>query len=157
MPSNFSFLQHEFSSLYDDVRRAEEHVFTDPMYCAILCRKGLEGFVKWLYDNDKDLELPYDTTLNSLMHEQSFQQVIPPTLLRNINLLRKIGNNAVHSSQKTTSTESLSALRILFDFTLWVVRIYSATQTPVVVFDESILPTGSPIKRNRAETEILQQ
>ncbi len=157
MPSNFSFLQHEFAPMYEDIHRAEEHVFTDPMYCAILCRKGLEGLVKWLYDNDKDLELPYDTTLNSLMHEQSFQQVIPPTLLRNINLLRKIGNNAVHSSQKTTSTESLSALRILFDFALWVVRIYSSTQTPVVAFDENILPTGSPIKRNRAETEILQQ
>lgn len=157
MPSNFSFLQHEFAPMYDDIHRAEEHVFTDPMISAILSRKGLEGLVKWLYDNDKDLELPYDTTLNSLMHEQSFQQVIPPTLLRNINLLRKIGNNAVHSSQKTTSAESLSALRILFDFALWVVRIYSTTQTPVVVFDESILPSGSPVKRNRAETEVLQQ
>lgn len=157
MPSNFSFLQHEFAPIYDDVHRAEQHVFTDPMISAILSRKGLEGLVKWLYDNDKDLELPYDTTLNSLMHEQTFQQVIPPTLLRNINLLRKIGNNAVHSSQKTTNTESLSALRILFDFSLWVVRIYSTTQTPVATFDESILPTGSPVKRNRAETEILQQ
>lgn len=157
MPSNFSFLTHEFAPLYDDIRRAEQHVFTDPMYCAILCRKGLEGLVKWLYDNDKDLQLPYDTTLNSLMHEQSFQQVIPPALLRNINLLRKIGNNAVHSSQKTTGAESLSALRILFDFSLWVVRIYSTTQTPVAAFDESILATGSLVKRNRAETEILQQ
>lgn len=157
MPSNFSFLENEFPSIYDDAYRAERHVFTDPMISAILSRKGLEGLVKWLYDNDKDLELPYDTTLNSLMHEQSFQQIIPPTLLRNINLLRKIGNNAVHSSQKTTGTESLSALRILFDFSLWVVRIYSTTQTPVVAFDERILPTGNLVKRNRAETEILQQ
>lgn len=157
MPSNFSFLTHEFAPLYYDIRRAEEYVYTDPMISAILSRKGLEGLVKWLYDNDKDLELPFDTALNSLMHEQSFQQVIPPTLLRNIHLLRKMGNNAVHSTQKTTSTESLSALRILFDFSLWVVRIYSTTQTPIAVFDESLLPTGSPVKRNRAETEALQQ
>jgi type I restriction enzyme R subunit len=157
MPTNFAFLQHEFPLVYEYVCKAEEHVFTDPMISAILCRKGLEGLVKWLYDNDRDLELPYDTTLNSLMHEQSFQQVIPPSLLRKIHLLRKTGNIAVHSTQKTTSAESLSALSILFDFSLWVVRIYSTTQTPVTAFDESILPTGNPIKRTRAQMEALQQ
>ena len=157
MKSNFSFLQHEFEPMFENAQRAEEHVFTDPMYCAILCRKSLEEFVKWLYDNDKDLEIPFDTTLNSLMHEQSFTSIIPPTLLRNTHLLRKIGNNAVHSTQKTTQSEALNAVRILFDFSLWVVRIYSSTQTPVVTFNESILPTGTAITRSSKAVETLQQ
>ena len=75
MSSNFSFLQQEFEALLLTAQRAEQYVFTDPMYCAILCRKSLEEFVKWLYDNDSDLEIPADTTLNSLMYEQSFKRL----------------------------------------------------------------------------------
>ncbi len=157
MPTNFSFLQHEFAPMYENARRAEQHVYTDPMYCAILCRKSLEELVKWLYDNDQDLELPYDTTLNSLMHEQSFVNVIPQSLLRNTHLLRKIGNNAVHGNQKVSQGDALSALRILFDFSIWVVRVYSSSQTPVATFNDAILIAGTPVSRSRKETEELQQ
>jgi type I restriction enzyme R subunit len=155
MVSNFSFLQREFASLFATGHRAEQHALTDPMYAAILCRKSLEEFVKWLYDNDEDLEIPTDTTLNSLLHESSFQQLLPKTLFQNINLIRKIGNNAVHSSTATTTKESITAVKIMHDFAQWIVRLYSRTQTPVLTFDESLLPTGSPVERTRLQMETL--
>lgn len=153
MESNFSFLQDEFQSMFATARRAEEQVFTDPMYCAILCRKSLEEFVKWLYDNDSDLMIPVDTTLNSLMHEQSFVNILPDSLWRNINLVRKIGNNAVHSSFGTTVKDSLISIKLVHDFSLWVVRIYSRKLTPVIVFDERIIPRGDIVERTRKQAE----
>lgn len=155
MESNFSFLQTEFAALFPTTQRAEQHAVTDPMYAAILCRKSLEEFVKWLYDNDEALEIPADTTLNSLLHEASFQQLLPQRLFQNINLIRKIGNNAVHSAAAVTVKESTTALKILHDFALWVVRLYSRAQTPVVQFNEDLLPTGNPVERNRRQMEAL--
>ncbi len=155
MTSNFSFLQHEFEPLLPTALRAEQHVHIDPMYCAILCRKSLEEFVKWLYDNDRDLEIPADTTLNSLMHEQSFMNLVPQGLFRNINLVRKIGNNAIHTSQRTDKRDALTCLKILHDFALWVVRLYSRSQTPVQDFDDSNLPTGDLVERTRQQMQAL--
>jgi len=155
MESNFSFLHQEFEPMFATVQRAETFVFTDPMYCAILCRKSLEEFVKWLYDNDQDLELPHDTTLNSLVHEQSFINIIPQGHWRNINVVRKVGNNAVHGSAKIPVKESLAAIKIIHDFALWVVRIYSRSSTPIVQFDESILPKGDLVERTKAQAEQL--
>lgn len=157
MTSNFSFLQQEFEPLLHTAQRAEQHVHTDPMYCAILCRKSLEEFIKWLYDHDGDLEIPPDTTLNSLMHEQSFKNLVPPALFRNINLVRKIGNNAIHTNQRTEKRDAIASLKILHDFGLWVVRLYSRGQTPVIPFEESILPTGEPVERTRLQMQELSR
>ncbi len=141
MNSNFSFLQQEFNEMYDTAYRAEQYVYSDPVSCAIHCRRSLEQFVKWLYENDSDLEKPVDTTLNSLLHEPSFQKLLPFTLFRQVNLLRKIGNVAVHTTKNISEREALSVVKILHDFALWVVRLYSKAQTPVHTFNEAVIPT----------------
>lgn len=155
MESNFSFLQQEFADKFSTARRAEEHVFTDPMYAAILSRKSLEEFVWWLYDNDQDLSIPADTTLNSLMHEQSFRDIVPAAHWRNINVVRKIGNNAAHGNSMIPVKDALLSVKIMHDFALWVVRLYSRSQTPVHEFDESILPKGDLIERTRKQAELF--
>src|SRR5690242_14422190 len=154
MRTNFSFLKQEFEPMLETAEAAEQHVYTAPMYCAILCRKSLEEFIRWIYDNDKDVKLPYDTTLNSLIHEQTFRDVVPANHWNNINLLRKIGNNAAHTSEKTDVKKALAAVKYLFDFSLWVVRIYSRSQTPIVSFDESLIPQKP--KDDKTKTEILR-
>lgn len=144
--------------MLETAQEAELHVYTKPMYSAFLCRKSLEEFVRWIYDNDKDVQLPYGTTLNSLLHEQSFKDVIPANQWNNINLLRKIGNNAVHTNEKTEPGKALSAVKYLFDFALWVVRIYSRNQTPVAGFDEGLIPKASKDDKPKAELlRLLQQ
>lgn len=155
MTSNFSFLQQEFAPMLETAKAAELHVYTAPMYSAILCRKSLEEFIRWIYDNDKDVTLPYDTTLNSLIHEQSFKNVIPTNHWNNINLLRKIGNNAAHTNEKTDVKKSLAAVKYLFDFSLWVVRIYSRSQTPVAQFDENLVPKAAKDDKSKEEIVLL--
>ncbi len=158
MSSNFSFLQQDFSTLYPNLYKAERHVINDPMVAAILCRKSLEEFVKWLYDNDEDLEIPYDTTLNTLMHEPSFGQVIPARLLTNLHLVRKIGNNAAHGNANAIEVkESIVAIKAMYDFTLWFARLYGGNTIPKQEFDEGLIPRGEQVQRNKKETEALQQ
>ncbi|MFN8307328.1 MAG: DEAD/DEAH box helicase family protein [Ferruginibacter sp.] len=147
-------MQSEFEPMLETAREAELHVYTKPMYCALLCRKSLEELVRWIYDNDKDITLPYDTTLNSLMHDPSFKAVVPQPLWNNINVLRKIGNNAVHTSEKTDSKKSLAALKYLFDFSLWTVRMYSRSLTPLITFDESLLPKAA--RDDKTKKELVQ-
>lgn len=154
MTTNFSFLVYEFAPLLQTAVEAESQVYQAPMYSAILSRKSLEELVRWIYDNDKDVQLPYDTTLNSLLHEETFKAAIPLALWNNINVLRKIGNNAAHTSEKTDAKKSLAAIKYLFDFALWTVRMYSRNQTPVVSFDERLVPQVP--KEDRSKEEILR-
>jgi type I restriction enzyme R subunit len=73
MISNFNHIYHTtFRRLADTLGEAEKYVHVAPIYTAILCRKSLEEWVRWLYANDVDLEQPYDTSLNSLLHHQEF-------------------------------------------------------------------------------------
>src|SRR3954465_12395335 len=113
MTSNFDFIQSPFSKLASTLRQAEQQVYAASDYAAVLCRKSLEEWVRWLYENDADLELPYDTTLNALMYHQDFKDLVPATVLRQINLVRKLGNDAVHTNLKVKPSEALHALQLM--------------------------------------------
>ena len=77
--TNFHFLQ-EWPSIHDECTTAEDHVFKLPVYAAIKSRSALEKIVHWLYENDADLEQPYDTSLSSLIHAYSFKANINDSL-----------------------------------------------------------------------------
>src|ERR1039458_5119145 len=98
--SNFSFISSPWSTLAKAPSEAEKHVYGAPLYCAMLCRKSLEEWVRWMYENDSDLVLPYDTSLSSLIHDQGFKNVVAPVQFNQINLIRKLGNAAVHTNAK---------------------------------------------------------
>lgn len=110
-----------------------------PLYAAMLCRKSLEEWVRWLYTHDGDLVLPHDTTLNSLLHQQDFKNLVAPSQFNQINLIRKLGNNAVHTTAKIKPQESLYALQLLHGFIGWVVRMYHEEKVSVPRFDETLI------------------
>lgn len=156
--SNFSFLQHhEFAPFFPLLHKAEQQALTDPTVCAFLVRKSLEQWLKWLYDNDETLEVPTEATLNGMLFEASFQALLPQRLWQQLNTVRKIGNNAAHAGKETTPREGLDAVKMLHDFALWVVRLYSRSQTPVGSFNEALVPTGTPVERTRRQLEVLAQ
>lgn len=92
MTSNFHFIPSTFPNLAASLKEAEQQVYAAPPYAAVLCRKALEEWVRWLYENDADLHLPYDTSLNTLMHDQDFKDLLAPSLFKQVNLVRKLGN-----------------------------------------------------------------
>ena len=93
--SNFQFLHEEWPAIFREAYEAEQLTLTSPKASAIIARSALEKGVEWLYQNDGELEWPYDTKLSSLIHEQCFREIIKPSMFREINLIRLTGNNAV--------------------------------------------------------------
>lgn len=78
----------------------------------------MEFAIKWMYSVDKSLEMPYQDNLMSLMSTEDFHDLVDDTLWKRLNLIRKIGNRAVHNGRKITEDEAIFVCRIcLF---LWI-------------------------------------
>jgi type I restriction enzyme, R subunit len=157
MTSNFSFLVNQWQSLAQAAMEAERNVYRAPLYTAILCRKSLEEWVRWIYEHDEELEFPYDTTLNSLIFNEPFKQLIESNLFNQINLVRKIGNQAVHVSSKVSPQEALYSLRLLHGFITWVVSLYSETKPEIKTFDESLVPKEQLQEKSRMDLLELEK
>ena len=99
--SNFNFLKKEWPAIYKEAAEAEKITLTSPKACAVIARSALEKGIQWLYDNDSDLEFPFDPKLNRLIHERCFRDIIKPSMFREINLIRIAGNNGAHGKSVT--------------------------------------------------------
>lgn len=156
--SNFSFISStEWAELAQVPLEAELNVLTAPLYSAMLCRKSLEEWVRWMYEHDEDLELPYDTTLNSLMHNQSFKDIVAPSQFQQINLIRKLGNTAVHTTAKIKSSEALHSLHLLHGFIRWVISIYSEESIITSAFSEALIPNAENKEKTKEELQKLEK
>jgi type I restriction enzyme R subunit len=136
--SNFTFLKDEFLQIYYEAAVAEKFTFTAPKYAALQCRITLELGLSWLYDNDAELERPFDTTLSSLLHHPSFRNTINRMMFQELNLVRKIGNNAAHG-KKVSQKEALISLRSIFRFTAYISKYYSETNPKIDAFNEDFI------------------
>ena len=153
--SNFEFLKNEWFDIYELAKEAEEFVYAKPVFACLTNRKALEKAVIWMYKNDSDLILPYDTSLSSLIYEQSFKNLLPPPLLPKVNVVKKLGNIAAHDIGKLTSKDALQSSYELFYFLYWLYRVYSVDE-PVIglQFDVSKVPTQT---KEQAEIERLKK
>ncbi|WP_047789760.1 DEAD/DEAH box helicase family protein [Tenacibaculum mesophilum] len=154
--SNFSFLQNEFPQLYHEAIKAEEYTFKEPKFGALQCRTVLELGVKWLYNNDPDFILPYDTNLSSLMHQDSFRNSVRPSMFTELNLVRKIGNNAAHG-KKVDNRQSLAALRGVFSFCVYISKYYSKANPTISSFEEALLPLPDTATSKISEKDFEQK
>lgn len=153
---NFEFLKQEWIDLHESAAEAEKQVFSAPRVSAFYSRLVLETGIRWVFDNDSSLTKPYQDNLSTLMYEQTFQNLLPPGLLRNITYVRKLGNVAAHQKSAPTSNESLAALRYLHNFLHWLVRTYSKTQPDVPSFNDSLLPAEGAADKSVSEIQKLQ-
>jgi len=151
--SNFTFLKDEFLQLYDEAAVAEKYTFTAPKYAALQCRITLELGLSWLYDNDTELERPYDTTLSALLHHPSFRNTINRMMFQELNLVRKIGNNAAHG-KKVTQKEALISLRSIFRFTSYISKYYSETNPEILPFNEAFILKTEGLVKDKSTKEL---
>ena len=156
MNSNFSKLPHEWQRLARTATDAEQQVYIAPQYAAMLCRKSMEEWIRYMYEHDGDLEMPYDTSLNGLMHTPSFQTLIAPSFFPQLNTIRKLGNDAVHTGKRINATEALHVVKLLHGFVHWVANVYGETQVTPSVFNESFIPKGDSVEKTKAELQKIE-
>ena len=124
--TNFDFLaQDERFSAFSGAAAAAERVFAvDIASSVVMCRRALELAVKWVYSVDSSLEPPYQDTLSTLIHADSFKKLIKDDLFNRINYIRKVGNNAAHNDRNITAGQAAFALENLFYFMDFVAFCY---------------------------------
>ena len=151
--SNFSFLKEEFLQLYYEAVIAEKYTFIAPKYAALQCRITLELGINWLYDNDVDIQRPYDTTLSALLHHSDFRDTVNRIMFQELNLVRKIGNNAAHG-KKVSDKEALISLRSIFRFASYISKYYSETNPEIPVFTEAFIGKLERGKKDKTTKEL---
>ena len=156
MQSNFTFLQQEFPDIYREIQDAEKHTFTAPRYAALLCRSTLEKAIFWLYKNDEDLELPYDNKLGALLHSESFKNILKPSMLMELDVIRLNGNNAAHG-KIVKALEALQSLKNSFRFLSFLSTYYSEKNSTIPAFDERIIPYGDANDKNKKQIQELAE
>lgn len=152
MKTNFTFLEREFKHLYTEAVQAEQHTFTAPRYAALLCRIVLEKAVFWLYENDEDLAMPYETTLASLMGNEDFKNIIKPSMFKELDVVRRFGNKAAHG-EKIRQLEALQSLKNIFRFLSWLSKYYSEENPDIPEFQEGVIPYGDEQDKTKKQLE----
>jgi type I restriction enzyme R subunit len=93
--SNFKFLQSDpsFAPFMEVAMSAEKILHIDPAACILNCRRSMEFAVKWMYSVDKELEMPYQDNLQSLMTREEFRSIVGPDIWRRMDFIRINSNH----------------------------------------------------------------
>ena len=153
--SNFQFLHKEWPAIFREAKEAEQLTLTSPKASAMIARSALEKTVQWLYQNDEELELPYDTKLSSLIHEQCFREILKPSMFREINLVRLTGNNAAHG-KVISHDQSIASIKNLFRFLSFLGVYYSEEEADIPAFTMEDIPDGNEQKETLKALQELE-
>lgn len=146
--SNFAFLQADWPALLAEAGKAEQAALTDPRTACFYARRTLELAVVWLFQAEGGrggkLQMPYKPDLSAFLFEPSFKILVGPALHAKMDVIRKQGNNAVHSARPMTAQDATAVLRELFQVTFWLARNYgrnmAARPNPALQFRADWLP-----------------
>ena len=138
--TNFDFLKNtpDFDTFSDVAISAEKILHIDVDSCVLNCRRAMEFAVKWMYSVDRDLVMPYQDNLVSLMNDEKFRDIIGNDIWRRMEFIRKLGNNAAHGGKKITQEQAELCLENLFVFLDCVAYFYAPEYTEQQ-FDKSLL------------------
>ena len=155
--SNFDFiLKNEiFRTFAEAAEEAEKSIAVANVSCTILCRRALELAVKWIYANDRELVLPYQNNLSSLVYDINFKSMINEKVFNGMTYIIKLGNFSVHSNKKVTRKEAVLCLKYLFDFMDWIAYYYDSNYIETK-FDEGKLAGESSANLKKEEREELE-
>ncbi len=124
--TNFDFLKSDpqFATFSDVAISSEKILNIDAAASVLNCRRAMEFAVKWMYSVDKDLEMPYDTTLITLMSTEQFRDVVGNDIYRRMDFIRKAGNIAAHSGKKISMEQAKLCIENLYYFLDYVAYCY---------------------------------
>lgn len=148
--SNFAFLEPVgWPEMHADCRRAESYATSDPRSACFYSRRTVELLVDYLYDV-LALPIPYKNDLAAKINDTAFKSKVGVGIATKLNLIRKLGNTAVHEPQQIPARAALDALRELHHVMLWAAFRYSTNPQAVplkVAFDPTIAAKAAPLSR----------
>ncbi|MGR3274648.1 DEAD/DEAH box helicase family protein [Acaryochloris marina NIES-2412] len=158
--TNFAFLPSQFRTIAESATRAEGYINSDPRTACFHTRFALEALVHWLYRHERSLQMPYDNKLSALLHEPSFQNLVPQALFHKAKLIKNIGNDAVHEPRPVAQKDALQAVKELHHICYWLTRTYTpdAPRNGAAWNDDRVpTPIDSTQVVPRQELEALEE
>ncbi|MBW4626292.1 MAG: DEAD/DEAH box helicase family protein [Brasilonema octagenarum HA4186-MV1] len=150
--SQFTFLQAEFSTIYESANKASGAVYPDPRTACFYARHALELTVNWLYKYDTSLELPYQDNLSALIHEPTFKTLVGEAVFNKARVIIKLGNQAVHSTRSVSVNDAINAVREFFHVAYWLAHTYGRSKPkPGLTFNPEALPKTAPVSKQTIE------
>ena len=153
--SNFDFIRAEWPQVHQDCVRAEGYLASDPRTACIYARRAAEQLVGLIYDVDA-LPVPYKDDLSARINEATFRNQVGAGIGAKLNLIRKLGNRAVHDVQPIPPRAAVDVLRELHHVVVWTAFRYSTDPGSVptgAVFDPTVAGSNAPL--TRAEVAAL--
>ncbi len=135
--SNFNFISQKFNDAFQAAKEAEQLAFIKPIASGMFCRQSMEFLINWVYDIDVEYERPYKNTLGAKIHGDDITRDVEPKIIRELEYIRKVGNNAVHN-RKITQREAEVAVKYLFHWSQYVIKTYTEIECPQSFNDEFI-------------------
>ena len=156
MLNNFEFLKgkKEFESFSRACVEAEEAILISPSNCAMSCRRALELSVKWLYSFDRDLKLPYQDKLSSLIHDPSFKNIVDEELISLMKYIVRLGNASIHTNINISREEAIVSLHNLYQVVAWIDYCY-AEEYSATEFNELLVKQGENKRTDKEELNNL--
>lgn len=157
--SNFYNYPAQFETIISSAKEAERYLHENLEVTGLYLRKTLEQWVHFIYENEPSLKLPYDTSINSLMKDTSFVDVLDnPTLLNMMHAIRQLGNKAVHNTGKTKITESqaIHTLNLLQNVSYYLMSLYNEEHVVKPKFEEDLIPIPVSLQNKKQEELILK-
>lgn len=148
--SNFAFLAAEFPSVHDSAQAAERHAVSDPRAALFYAGRTVEIAVKWAFQNDPGLRLPYQDNIAALLHEPSFKAAAGTAVFEKAKYLNRLRNRAVHEERAVIqASEAAGAVRELFHICFWFARTYARQGKPAdgLAFDPAHLTRRDDLLR----------
>jgi type I restriction enzyme, R subunit len=148
---NFDFLKAVgWPEVYADCARAESYALSDPRSACFYSRRTAEHLVDFLYDV-LALPLPYKTDLAAKINDNGFQRKVGMGIVVKLNLIRRLGNTAVHDATQIPHRAALDALKELHHVVLWAAFRYSTDPNAIpmkAVFDPALAAKAAPLTRD---------
>ena len=115
---NFDFVRETLPLFYEDAAKAEAHLRNDPRSACFYGRRTVESLVVYLYDVI-GLREPYRADLAARIKDPQFTKLVSPVICQKLDLIRRLGNAAVHDNRPVPKDNALSALRELHHVLIW--------------------------------------
>jgi type I restriction enzyme, R subunit len=156
--SNFRFLRTEWPDLFEEAARAERIALVDPRTSCFYARRCLEMSLIWLFDADDTLRLPYRDDLAARIAEPTLSTLVGPAIRTKMDLIRRVGNAAVHRAAPVGSDSSKQLVAELFQVMYWIARRYARNQDDLpaegLTFDPGLIaqpPSAAVRQKKQAE------
>jgi type I restriction enzyme, R subunit len=146
---NFDFVRDALPLVHADCARAESYLSSDPRSACFYSRRAVEVLVGHLYDV-LGLPLPYRDDLAARINDSAFKVKTGNGINQKLNLIRKLGNTAVHEIRPIPPQVALRVLRELHHVIVWAAFHHSASPQVVptgVQFDPALAARAAPLSR----------